>query len=134
VTARPVLRRAGIRAAVGMTAPALGGAVVVLAVLAGQPVDGLWQRTVQALLLVPAVLVHCHSRADTAGLGVADTAVVSIAAGLVAYAFGAVGLAAGAALTLAVVLAAQTGALAAVAQVAGLLSLAMAVAGRRVAG
>lgn len=129
-----VMRRAGRRVAVGMAAPALGGAVVVLAVLAGQPVEGLWPRIVQALLLVPAVLVHCYSRASARSFGAADVAVVSVAAGLVAYAVGVVGLAAGAFLTLAVVVAAQTGALAVAAQLAGVLSLALTVAGRRVAG
>lgn len=112
-----------------MAAPALGGAVVVLAVLAGQPVQGLWQRTVEALLLVPAVLVHCHSRADAPAFGLADVA----AAGLVAYAVAFAGLAVGAFLTL-VVVTAQTGALAAAAQLAGVLSLALTVTGRRVAG
>ena len=56
---------------------------------------------------------------------------MSVAAGLVAYGVGAAGLAVGAALTLAVAFAVQTGALAAAAQVAGLMSFALAVAGHR---
>lgn len=116
-----------------MAAPAFGGAVVVLAVLAGQPVEGSGRRIVQALVLVPAVLVHCHSRADARSFGLADLAVVSLAAGMVAYAVGVAGLAAGAALTLAVAVAAQTGALAVAAQLACVLSLRLALGGRRVA-
>lgn len=117
-----------------MAAPAVGGAVIVVAVLAGQSFEGPWQRTVQALLLVPAVLVHCHSRADARSFDAADVAVVSVAAGLVASAIGVAGLAVGTFVALAVAVAAQTGALAVAAQLVGVPSLAVAVGGRRTAG
>ena len=128
--ARPAFRRACRRAALAAAAPALGGFLIAVAVLAGRPVEGPWRWTSSALLLAPAVLVHCHDRAETHGFGIAQTAAVSVAAGLVAYAVGAVGLAAGAALTVAIVVAAQTGVLAVAAQLAGLLSFALAVSGR----
>jgi len=112
-----------------MAAPAAGGVLLAVAVLAGEPVDGPWQVAVRSLLLVPAVLVHCHRRG--ARLGLLEGAAVAAAAGVLAYAVGMVGLAAGAVVALAVALAVQTGALAAAAQLGGLVSVALALRAAR---
>jgi hypothetical protein len=130
VPSRRALRRGARRAVVGAAGPAAGGLLIAVAAILDQPVQGPWQWTVTALVLVPAVLVHWHSRAETHGFSGAETLAMSAAAGAVAYVLGVVGLVAGAAATLGVVVAAQTGVLAAAAQIAALLSLAVAVRGR----
>lgn len=130
---RSALRRGARRAAVGAAGPAAGGLLISVAAILGRPVEGPWQWTVTALVLVPAVLVHWHSRAETHCFSGAETLAMSVAAGVVAYILGVVGLVAGATATLGVVVAAQTGVLAAAAQIAGLLSLAIALRGRRTA-
>lgn len=122
-------RRAARRVLLAMAPPAAGGALLGAVVLAGQPLDGPWPWAVRSLLLAPVVLVHCHRRGDR--LGLFEGAAVSAAAGLVAYAVGAVGLAVGAAAALALAIAVQTGALAATAQLAGLVSAFLAVRAAR---
>jgi hypothetical protein len=115
------------RAAAAMAPPAAGGALLAAVVLAGEPVDGIWQWAVRVLLLVPAVLVHCHRRAERHGFGVFDGLAVAVAAGAVAYAVSAVGLAVGAAAALLVAAAIQTGALAVAVQLAALVTSAITV-------
>jgi hypothetical protein len=122
---RRALQRAGRRAVVGAAGPAAGGLLIAVAAIADRPVQGPWHWTVTALVLVPAVLVHWHSRAETHGFSGAETFAVSVAAGVVAYALCVLGLVAGAAATFGLFVAAQTGVLAAAAQLAGLLSLAV---------
>lgn len=127
---RAVLRRAGHRAAAGAAAPAVAGALICLLTVAGEPVQGPWQWTSRLLLLVPCVLVHVR-RGSPGALGPVGSVALSIAAAAVAYAVAVVGLVAGAALSIAVVVAAQTGVLAALSQLAGIVGLIFAVRARR---
>lgn len=116
---RPALRRGARRAVVGAAGPTVGGLLIAVAAILGRPVQGPWQWTVTALVLVPAILVHWHSRAETHGFSGAET--LADAVGVVAYALRA--LVAGAAATFGVSVASQTGAFAAAAQLAGMLSM-----------
>lgn len=101
--------------------PVVAGMVLALAAVIGIEVTGPISWLITGLSLIPAALVHCHNRARN--FTWAQTIAVGLAAAAVAYAFIVVGVFAGAAATFAVVIAHQTGALAALASVSSVLSL-----------
>lgn len=116
---RTALRRASL----GAAGPATAGVLIALAAAAHVPVTGWAHRVIQALSLIPAVLVHCHNRAERHHFSALTHAAVVLTSGLVAYLLIVVGLFAGAAATLAVVIAHQSGALAALGSLSGVLTL-----------
>ena len=110
---RALARRGLRRALIGGAAPFLAGAGVVAAYMVGVPVRGPLDWAVTTMVLLPAVLVHCHNRAERQGLTVLEQTVVMLLAGFVAYGLSLVGVFVGAATTAGLVLAHQTGVLAA---------------------
>jgi hypothetical protein len=122
----PVIRRAVSRAAVGAAGPAAAGVVVAVAALLQEPVIGPVRLTVLTLILLPAVLVHCHNRAERYRLNWAEHLAAALVGGLASLLLIVVGLFGGAAIVLVAVLAAQTGVLAGAAQISGVASLAIA--------
>jgi len=123
---RNAVQNAGRRAGIGATGPAIAGTLIVLATLVQQPLTGPLHWAVQILSLLPAALIHCHNRAERYKFTVIEHLAATLGAALVAYLLMVVGLFAGAAATLAVVIAHQTGALTAAASLSSILTLAVA--------
>lgn len=108
---RRTVTRVFRRAAIGAVGPFAAGAVVVMAHLVGVPLRGPLDWSVTALLLVPAVLVHCHNRAARHRFTFVETVAATAAAGAAAYILSVVGMLTGAIATVRLLLAHHSGVL-----------------------
>jgi hypothetical protein len=129
---RGATRRALRLTAFGGAAPAVAGALVTALVVMDRPAgSGPASWTVLALCAVPSALVHWRGRKIANQLTWPETVLAATVAGAAAYAVCVVGLAVGATIALAFVVAAQTGVLQGAAQLAGIVSAARTLTARR---
>jgi hypothetical protein len=126
---RKAARRFGRRVVYWFAGPVSAGIALAVASLLGTEVTGPARCVTTSLSLIPAALVHCHSR--DRDLTYPQTFAVGLAAAVVAYAVIVIGLFTGAAATLALYLAVQTGLLAVASQMSGPMGLLLALSARR---
>ena len=121
---QPVRRAAGRplrRLAYWSAGPVAAGTWLALAAVGGVHITGPAQWLTTGLSLTPAVLVHCHQR--DRNFTWLETCAAALAAAVVAYVVMVVGVITGAALTLAIYVAAQTGVLAYAAQLSAIVGM-----------
>lgn len=126
---KTVLRRVCRRFAQWSAGPVAAGMVLALAIVVGVEVTGPVRWLTTGLSLIPAVLVHWHSR--DRDFTWPETCAIGLAAAVVAYAVIVVGVVTGATVTFAIYVAVQTGVLAAVAQLSAIVGLLLTAFSRR---